>query len=135
MEIDTMLNALLSMGIPGIVFVTIIMLARTYAPRAIEAYSKAKEAEQKALADRQREDKEQSDKIIEVATTSSIVVKAASTALEECSKANQEMVSALETMETALNNLNAVFKDQKKRSEEIMIDIKKILENTRKERK
>jgi len=135
MEIDAMLNALLSMGIPGIVFVTIIILARTYAPKVIEAYAKAKETEHQALADRQREEKEQSEKIIEVATTSSIVVKTASDALEENIKVNQEVISALESMETALINLNTTFKDQEKDAEEIKIDIKKVLENTRKERK
>jgi len=132
MELDTIINALLSMGVPGVLIATFLLALYKYAPKAIEAYKKTKEIEQQAFTERQREYREQSERIVEVATASTIAIEKSSSALDHNSKVNEAVISALGKIDTSLSNLIDSFKTHDRRTEEMNVDVKRILENARK---
>jgi len=132
MEIDALINVLLSMGVPGVLIAILIFFLYKYAPRFIDAYKKAKESEQQAFADRQREYREQSERIVEVATKSALAVENNSNALERNSAIHQKVIAAFEKTEAALTGLLESFKAHDKRTEDMNVDVKRILENARK---
>ena len=123
--VDTILNALLALGVPGIFLAAALYLANKHVPKMIEAYKSAKQAEQKAYAEAQREHKQQIEKIIEVATASSLAVQQSTKAFEQNSDVNRSIIATLNAIEKSLNNFD-------RRTEEMTIDVKKILENARK---
>ena len=131
MEIDSLVNVLLSMGIPGVILVIVIYLTKTYVPKALDTYKNVKESEQKAFSDRQKDYKEQSDKIVEVATASKVAIEYATNALSHNSEVNSAVVNSLSEMQKAFSALSENIKAHDKRAEDMNVDIKKILENAR----
>ena len=132
MEIDTILNMLLSMGVPGVILAVVIWLAHKFVPKAIDAYKTAKESEQQAFHTRQREYRDQSEKSIEVATSSAVALENAFRVIEQNTTTHNKVISTLNALEISMTNLGESFKAHDRRSEEIHVDVKKILEHARK---
>ena len=124
MDADTILNMLLSFGFPGIVVAVLGLLIKKYAPDMLKAYKEAKATEQKAFNERQKKYEQQTEKIVEAATASTIAVDRSTSVIEQAGRINQEVIAAL-------SNFNASFRDHDKRTEEINVGVNKILENAR----
>ena len=118
---DAILNILLSMGIPGLITASVIYLANKFVPVFIKVYKDSKESEQT-----------QTKQIIEVATKASISNERVSIAIEQNTKALEQNNTVNREVVSNLQALNESFKIHDKRSEDINVDVKKILENVRK---
>ena len=120
MDAETIINILLSMGIPGIILAVVIYLTHKFVPVFVKAYKDAK-----------RQQEEQTQKMVEVATKASISNERVSIAIEQNTKALEQNNNVNQEVVSNLKALNESFKSHDKRSEEINIDVKKILENAR----
>jgi len=120
MDAETIINILLSMGIPGIILAVVIYLTHKFVPVFVKAYKDAK-----------RQQEEQTQKMVEVATKANISNERVSIAIEQNTKALEQNNNVNQEVVSNLKALNESFKSHDKRSEEINIDVKKILENAR----
>jgi len=135
MDADAIINILVSMGIPGLIVASVIYLANKFVPGFIKAYKEAKENEQVSFAEQQKQHEEQTRQIIEVATKANISNERVSIAIEQNTKALEQNNNVNREVASNLKALNEIFKEHDRRSEEINVDVKKILENVRKTNK
>jgi len=105
MDIDSIMNVMMSAE-SSLFLIIIVVLVRTYVPKIIAAYTKIREDDRTSYEKMQREYKEQSDKIIDVATTSAIALERAAQALEHNSGVTQSIITTLGTIEAAFLNTN-----------------------------
>ena len=131
MDTEAIINILLSMGIPGIIIACVIYLTHKFVPEVIKLYRDTKENEQKAFAERQKQYEEQTKQIVEVATKANISNERVSAAIEQNTKALEQINSVNREVASNLKELNEIFKIHDRRSEDINVDVKKILENAR----
>jgi len=99
MEIDAFLPTLAQLGAPGIWCVVLLYALNKYVPRAIEAYSKAKEADRKADDGRVREYNAMLIKTTEVLTRASVMAAEIVKALEIVTDVDRKVVGELEAIE------------------------------------
>jgi len=124
---------LLAAGIPGVALALFLLLVRKYTPKAIEAYTKAKAAEREDFKQRQEDYRIQSDKIIEVATSSVIAIQQATKAIEHSDTIRHAAKVTLDMTEKALTRLNESVAKHDKRAETVYTDVQRILEHLRSE--
>ena len=135
MEGEALINLLLGMGVPGVVLIVVSWLTKTYVPKALEAYKAAKEKEQESFRKRQEDYHEQSEKIVAVATASNIAIDRATLVMEENVKAAQAVVAGLASMEKTLSFIRENFAKHDDLTNDINLDIHKMLENIRRDSK
>jgi len=131
MELDVLINLLLSLGPWGVFTAAAIWILRSLAPRVIDSYRNIKAAERKAIDESLENYRMQSEKVIEIATSAVYTVDKATTAIGNSTEVHAAVVAALKSLEAALKNLNNDFRAHDKRAEAINNDVGKILENTR----
>lgn len=119
-EAETIINMLLSMGIPGVILAVAIYLTHKIVPKAIKTYKETKEKEH-----------EQIQKMVEVATKASISNERVSVAIEQNTKALEQNNNVNQEVVSNLKALSESFRAHDRRAEEINVDVKKILENAR----
>ena|GEM_PF-3827364 len=133
MEIDSIINVLLSMGVPGVAVATAVFLSYRFIPKAIEAYRNAKAEELAAHKEMQHESMAHAEKIIEVAAKSTMAIEQTTRVMEHNSDVNTAAVSALSALESAFKEMSELFKGHDRRSEEINVGINRVLESVRRE--
>jgi len=131
MDADAIINILLSAGIPGIALAVLLYLTHKFAPVFVKSYKDAKEKEQISFAERQKQNEEQMQKMVEVATKAGISNERVSIAIEQNTKALEQNNNVNQEVVSNLKALHESFKSHDRRAEEINIDVKKILENAR----